>query len=441
MNDPVNLSAALPSPAAAHFRWREQVARFRGSHHSRILSGSLIMLISSGIVVVVNFAYNVMVAQRLGPAEFGHVATAVSLLLMASALTLSFQIVCAKFVARARENADKTAIYRRLRLRAWQASAVLGAVLLAAAIPVTRFLRFPTPWIMVLLAVAVTFYVPLGVKRGIFQGTCAFPRLATNYSLEALTKFSIAAGLIWFYGALGAVIAIMFSVITAYFLPRPQPMFRASGALAEPIHPGEGRQAIIFFVGQVIITNTDLIMVKHFFPPAEAGQYAAVALVGRVLFYASWAVISAMFPVSAEGAQGEASSRSLVAVPMAMVLGLFLSFLGLLALFPALVMKTIFGPGFGQAEPLLGLYAANTAVYALAVVLMAYEMSRKVANTGWLQMVFSGLVVLGISLFHHTLREVITVLTVLMVTLLLTVAIPFFRPRQGQTPFPLQEAA
>jgi O-antigen/teichoic acid export membrane protein len=438
--------AAAPPPLAGGMRGglRNGVARFRRSHHSRILSGSLIMLLSSAVVAGVNFAYNVYVAQRLGPPEFGHVATSVSLLLIASALTLSFQIVCAKFIARSPDAAARGAVYRRLRLRAWQVGGALGVLLLALSLPLSSFLRFPTPWIIVLMAIGITFYVPLGVKRGIFQGTCAFPRLAANYSLEAVAKFLLALVLVTRYGAPGAVIAVMLSVIAAYFWPRPQALFNTPGTLAEPLLPGEGRQAIVFFVGQVIIMNTDLIMVKHFFPAAEAGQYAAVALVGRVLFYASWSVIAAMFPVTAGSSRSERPNPSLVAIPMALVLAMFLGFLGVLQIFPAAVMKTIFGPGFQQAESLLGLYAANTAVYALAVVLMAYEMSRKIANTGWLQMVFSGLVVVGISLFHDSLRQVITVLLVLMVGLLLAVALPFFRStrRVSASTLPdLQEAA
>lgn len=410
---------------------RERVTAFRGSHHSRILSGSLIMLVSSAVVAGVNFAYNVFVAQRLGPAEFGHVATSVSLLLIASALTLSFQIVCAKFIARNADAATRTAVFRRLRLRAWQVGAALGAVLIALSLPVTNFLHFPTPWIMVLMAVGIAFYVPLGVKRGIFQGTCSFPRLASNYSIEAIAKFVFALVLVARFGAIGAVVAIMLSVVAAYFLPPPQALFRTPGGVAEPLSPGEGRQAIVFFVGQVVIMNTDLIMVKHLFPAAEAGQYAAVALVGRVLFYASWSVIAAMFPVTAGSSRSERPNHSLVAIPMVLVLAMFLGFLGVLQLFPAAVMKTVFGPGFQQAESLLGLYAANTAVYALAVVLMAYEMSRKVANTGWLQLVFGGLVVAGVALFHDSLRQVITVLVTLMTTLLVVVALPFLRSLRG----------
>ena len=47
---------------------------------------------------------------------------------------------------------------------------------------------------------------------------------------------------------------------------------------------------------------------------------------------------------------------------------------------------------------LLSMNAAATGIYAIAVVLITYEMSRRIANTGWLQLVVSGLIVLGITM-------------------------------------------
>ena len=58
---------------------------------------------------------------------------------------------------------------------------------------------------------------------------------------------------------------------------------------------------------------------------------------------------------------------------------------------------------------------------------MAYEMSRRIANTGWIQLIFSGVIVGGICVFHSTLREVVIVQIVLMVVLLAAVSVPFFR--------------
>ena len=384
------------------------------------------MLLSSTVVALLNFAYNVQVAQRLGPADFGHVAVAVTLLLMASALTLSFQIVCAKFVARNQTPGAKAAVFRSLRRRAWMAGLGIAAIITALSLPIARFLNLPTAWMLVLLAAGIAFYIPLGVKRGSFQGTCAFPRLAGNFMLEAAAKFLLALLLVTWFGVMGAVAAITLSVIFAYWLPRPTDVFRRHSELHAGASTREGLQALLFFVGQVVTLNADLIVVKHLFPADQAGIYAAVALVGRVLFYASWSVIGAMFPVSAEAGR-HSPRRSLLIVPTLLVSGLFLGFITLVWLFPASLMKTIFGPGFQQAEPLLALYATSTAAYALSAMLMAYEMSHRVVNTGWLQVVAGILVFAGIYLFHSSLHEVVLVLMTIMVMLLITTSLAFLR--------------
>jgi hypothetical protein len=190
-------------------------------------------------------------------------------------------------------------------------------------------------------------------------------------------------------------------------------------------------QAIVFFVGQVIINNIDILLVKHFFAPELAGMYAAVALVGRVLYFASWSVVSAMFPISA-GAKSEKENATLLVVPLLLVLFLAITFILVMTLAPGIIVHFIFGAGYHEAEPLLSLYAAATGLYSLAVVMMAYEMSRRIANTGWLQLLFSGAIIAGITLFHSTLRDVILVQIVLMVILLIAVSLPFFRLRPGR---------
>ena len=410
------------------------------SAHRRILSGGLIMLVSTVLSAGMNFMYNVHVAQKLGPSEFGHVATALTLLLLSTSVMLSFQIVCAKFVARNETSSAKAGVFHALMSRAWKVSILVGLGLVLLSKPLTRFLHFPSVWIVVLMAVAIAFYIPVGVKRGGFQGTCSFPLLATNFTLESAVKLILAFALVWKFGAIGAVVAIAASEVAAFVLPRVDPMLRQPGTDFVRAGSREGVQAIVFFVGQAIIMNIDLVLVKHYFPSYEAGQYAAVALVGRVLFYASWAVIHAMFPIAAQNGEGK-PSRAVLAVPLALVGSIFLGFLVVLSIAPGTVMKTLFGPGFAQAEPLLALYATGTAAYAIAVVLMAYEMAHRIANTGWLQIVFACLLITGIALFHHSLRQVIVVLITLMCALLLAVSLPFLRAHARRVHPAAQETA
>src|SRR4051794_17994961 len=83
--------------------WRDLLIRRPGTDDtasSRVVSGSLIMLGGSTLVSGFNFLFNVAMARLLGPAEFGHVTAAATILMLFSAVTLSFQLVCAKFVAR-----------------------------------------------------------------------------------------------------------------------------------------------------------------------------------------------------------------------------------------------------------------------------------------------------------------------------------------------------
>src|SRR5437868_1604538 len=100
--------------------WRGAVAYLQHEHsHSKILSGSVIMLIGSGIVSAFNFGYNVAMARMLGPESFGHASAAVTLLMLVSAICLSFQLVCAKFVVRNESAGARSALVRSLMKRAW----------------------------------------------------------------------------------------------------------------------------------------------------------------------------------------------------------------------------------------------------------------------------------------------------------------------------------
>src|SRR5438128_1908975 len=225
-----------------------------------------------------------------------------------------------------------------------------------------------------------------------------------------------------------AVAAITASVVAAYVF-MPVHFVRKDRTVADQCIPAsfhEGVQAIVFSVGQVIINNVDILLVKHFFDPQQAGLYAAVALVGRLLYFASWQIVSAMFPISASAKQEERAGN-VVVTPMLMVSLMSMAFIALLWFAPKFIVGTVFGQQFLQAGSLFGLYAAATGLYALSVVLMTYEMSRRIANTGWLQLVFSGVMVLGIAIFHDTLRQVIVVQIVLMSVLLLVVSLPFLK--------------
>jgi|tagenome__1003787_1003787.scaffolds.fasta_scaffold20988123_6 O-antigen/teichoic acid export membrane protein len=399
----------------------------------KLLGGSLTMLAGSGLVGITNLIYNVITARLLGPTGFAHATSVYTLLMLASAITLSFQVVCAKYVASHDTADEKSTIFAGLHLRAWVTGVGIGLLLFVFKGAIQGYLNLPDSTLISLLALGTAFYIPLGVRRGYIQGVHAFTALALNFMLEGLVRLGGAYLLIEFgLGVQGAVLASVVAVIASYFLAQPSPGLKSLLPAGISISAGEGVQAIVFFSGQVVINNFDIVLVKHFFSPDLAGIYAAVSLVGRLVNMCAWSVVNTMFPVSAAARSSDREARPVLFMSLSLVLAiLFVLILGLWAI-PSFVWRTLFGSHFelehiGGLAALLILYAVTTGIYSLSSVMITYEMSRKIANTSWVQLAFSGAFILGICVFHSTLRQVILVQLILMVILFVAVALPLLR--------------
>ena len=45
-----------------------------------------------------------------------------------------------------------------------------------------------------------------------------------------------------------------------------------------------------------IINNSDILLVKHYFDPYNAGLYASLALIGRVVYFTAWMFVMLLLP-------------------------------------------------------------------------------------------------------------------------------------------------
>jgi O-antigen/teichoic acid export membrane protein len=396
------------------------------------LSGSFILLLGSGIATATNLIYNIAVARFLGPTGYGHATAVYTLLVLISAATLSFQIVAAKVVAQQSAVEQKYAVYRGLHRAAWGCGIVIALLLFLFRTPVANYLNLPSSLLVSLLAIGVAFYVPLGTRRGYMQGVCGFRSLATNLVLEGIVRLGgsllmIKLGL----GVRGVVAANAAAVAVAYLAAVPSSRVRrVTNPLLFDNALRETFQAMIFFSGQVLINNCDIVLVKHFFIPTTAGLYAAIAMVGRVIFTFSSAVVNSMFPLVAGTRKEERRGFKVVATSSVLVLGIGAVLVIGLRLTPPGLWSSFFGSGFAVAGEyglpyLLSMYAITTILYCLSVVIITYEMSYKIVNTNWVQLAFSGVLVAAICRFHSSLREVIWVQLILMIVLLVVVAVPF----------------
>lgn len=398
---------------------------------ARIVSGSVVLLTGSSLVSVISLIYNIVVARSLGPTGFGHATVVYTLLTLLSAVTLSFQIVSTKIIAQQTSPESKADAYRSFHRSAWQCGVLVALVLLLFQRQIADYLNLPDSSLVALLAIGAAFYVPLGSRRGYIQGTCGFLRLAINLVFEGAVRLAGSYLLIRLdFGVHGVIAANAAAIAYAYLVIPP----RLPAPAAKPLWSSnvfrESSQALAFFSGQMLINPCDIVLVKHFFSSQDAGLYAAVAMIGRVILAFSSAVVNSTFPLVAGTRHEERKDLSVIATSLLLVLGIgsVLALSPLIA--PAWIWTFALGSGFEIAGRynlpyLLTLYAITTVIYSLSVVVITFEMSYKIANTSLVQLVFSGFVITGICLFHSSLREVIFVQLILMIVLFVFVAIPF----------------
>ena len=403
----------------------------RKTLQARIVSGSIVLLSGSGLNTAINLAYNIAVARYLGPKGFGHATVIYTILVLLSSVTLSFQIVAAKIVAQQDSPAGKSAVYRFLHRASWACGIAVALLLVSFQTGISDFLNLPDSRLVSLIAIGAAFYVPLGTRRGFIQGTCGFRTLAANLVIEQTVRLLgslalIAAGM----GLYGVIAANSAALAIAYY----SAPLKLTGHLANPIRFSHAKheigQAVVFFSGQMLINNGGIVLVNHFFHAREAGLYAAVAMVGRVIFSFSQAVVNSTFPLVAGTSNEERRDLRVIATALVLTLGVGVAISIALCIAPAELWAHLFGADFSIAGRynlpyLLTLYALATVIYSLAGVVITFEMSYKIANTSLVQLAFSGVFLGTICAFHSSLREVVLVQLALMALLFVFVAVPF----------------
>jgi O-antigen/teichoic acid export membrane protein len=121
--------------------------------------------------------------------------------------------------------------------------------------------------------------------------------------------------------------------------------------------------------------NVDVVLVKHYFTPFEAGMYSAVSILGRIILFAPMGIARVVFPKASD--RYEAGKKHFHVLLKGLVLtsliagGIVMAYL----LFPEEIVMTIFGVRYVGAIPYLWKYGLVTFFFSLTGLLINYSLS------------------------------------------------------------------
>ena len=379
-------------------------------------------MLSAMIVNVGNYLYNLIIGRMLGPVGFADASLLVTMLLVLSFLAMTFQLTAAKFTAEMDEAKSHSLLKSMNRF-----GLIIGMVIMLGVSTFARslqqFFQSETMWMYVIFAMSVPLYFLMSIGRGYVQGSRSFTKLSMSYQLEMLIRLCGTVALLRLLNVepgISISLGILASIALGSLPIRKRTNDRAmeSFSLTKTLWVFAA-YTLMYELSQVLINNTDILLVKHYFSAEEAGLYAALAMIGRVVFFIAWMFAMILLPhvIAAEKAGKDSRTLLWKYVSYTSVLGAIIT--GASYLIPEVIVHILFGSAYTEIAPLLWLYALATSLFAVANMFAYYFLSRSMYRPIYLTFIVGLLQVIGLIAFHASLYQVVILQVVLMAILLM----------------------
>jgi len=338
------------------------------------------MLMSFGGTSAINYIFSLIMAQLLLPGDFGLLAFAQTLLLVAS-LTLGSGITTSLTAAIVGiPSTRRAALIRGVLALNLGLALLIGAAILLLFILGPLHQGLETIDVTVILALTLLFISVIATSAASLQGAERFGMLAAIQSIEIVCKAVAGIALVLRgFGAAGALAGFLVGAVVAaalglYFVVRELDV-RPWGAVDLP---PRGMVGPMFgaLLGLALLQNLDLASVKLFSGGGRTltGYYQAATILANTPYYlVSAAIVPILMPQLARFDTLQAT-RHRIAEALRLVMVLVVPLEVVLAFVPYEALDLLFRAKYAPAAPTLRMLAAgNSALMALAVLAVGFQ--------------------------------------------------------------------
>jgi O-antigen/teichoic acid export membrane protein len=378
-----------------------------------------------------NYIYNLILGRFLGPAAFADAAVLITFLLVLSFAAMTFQLVTAKFSVLFEHTLFKNFI-SKIYKNAFGVGLIMGFLIVLFSKQLQQVFHTSTAQMFAVFGCGVPLYFLMSVNRGVYQGKKVFNYLSITYQLEMLSRLIVTLMLLYVLEIPSSIIIAIGIFVSFIFGMLP---FRYKNISFKTVKLPEHHAKSIkhFFLitafyelTQIVINNSDILLVKHYFESYDAGLYASLALIGRIVYFIAWMFVMLLLPTVVElKKEGKATAG---------ILFKYITYIAIISItivivcfcFPELIITLLFGNSYVAMSTLLWKYALATSMFAISNIFAYYYLSLDRYVPVIISGIFGLLQVALVVFFHESLAQVVFMQIVAM-ALLLAIQIIFFK--------------
>ncbi len=400
-----------------------------------LLKNGTLMFISGSVVGILNYVYQIYMGRALGPEEYGAFGALFAIFYMIGIISQTLSTSTTQFISRFIGEGKQIGFFIKGSLRRTiLIGSVLSIIFLLFSPELMNVFKLNNIWpiLILILILCLSWISPImdGSLRGMKRFSAVSFVNMSNSSFKLIFGIALVMAGFGVSGALfGVAIGTIIGMIISLVILRPYINTNAS-------HESDFNFASFYsyslpvmaaMISISIPSNVDMILANYFFSPHEAGLYASVSVIGKIIFFFSAAVGAVMFPMITEKYARRENTKGLLkkSILCASVLSGFLAMI--FVLFPGSVVK-IFGDNYFNAVNFVEPYGMAMFFVSITAIIMNYHLAIK--NTAYI-IFFTGFTLIEVAMFvvfNSSIKEMIDVLLISnFIFLAISIAYTFMR--------------
>jgi O-antigen/teichoic acid export membrane protein len=374
---------------------------------------STIMVLSTLLTNFFNYLYQVSMGRLLSPQDYGILYSLLSLLYIISVGGGAIQTSIARYTSKLKVHGKQGEI-RYLWEFFTSKTILLGVasflLLVLFSKPISQFLNINNEFYLISLAFFFIFGFTVSVNWGVLIGLQRFLAFGSANALWAFLKLILGILLIllgWgVYGGLLSlsianiiVLVISFLFIRSLLKSKPK-KFELGGIYSY------SSLALLAAFSFTTMTYVDVILAKHYLTPELAGQFSALSVLGKIIFFVPGGIALAMFPKTSEDFERKGRHRSILLKALLYTALIAGSVTLLYLFFPSLIEWVMFGGKYLTIVPYMFEYGAAMFFFSIASLLVTYALSVHKTRIAYVAFVALLVEVLLLSIFHSGIAEI-----------------------------------
>lgn len=378
---------------------------------------SIFIFICSLITNAAGYFFHFFVGRILGPASYGVLGALLTILYIINVPFNTIQTTIANFTSQLITGHNKEAVKRLLTAslkKIFIYSFVVFLVYVLLSKFIAKFLKIDETSLVVLSGLLFIVSLLLAVTWGVMQGLQFFKSLGYSMIIQGIIK--LVFGLIFVlvgFAVKGAIFAIILSYLIPFFLTLIT--LRLYVGKGEKMHNtkdifGYSIPVLIAMMSITLMFSLDIFLVKHFFTEIEAGYYAALAMLGKVIYFGSISIVYVMFPKVVELNAKKMKTKHILFKSLLIVLLFCITSVLFYYIFPEFTVNMLFGNEYIGIVPLLGRFAIFMSLLSLVYVLIFYNLSLQRKSFIYILVLFNILEVVLLYIYNSSINQVVNML-------------------------------